>query len=201
MFIRCFRIWGKHVPHPPRTRHNAYPVPVVISKQAVCNKSSTLRLPCTSVSSHFLLFAGETSVVMGPESVTPFFSNHVPFKQDVRRHLCFLDLCLSTFAISLQLFPASLIVLSLCSSAGVHGVFVRLFLALGSCAGASTSALLGAAGAAAAVVVAAAAAAGGGAPPGGFAALAICSCARLTDFRFLELPGVGGCGKLAKDES
>lgn len=33
-----------------------------------------------------------------------------------------------TFAISPQLFPASLIVLRRCSSAGVQGVFVRLFL-------------------------------------------------------------------------
>lgn len=32
-----------------------------------------------------------------------------------------------TFAISLQLFPASLIALSLCSSSGVQGVFVRPF--------------------------------------------------------------------------
>jgi hypothetical protein len=36
-----------------------------------------------------------------------------------------------TFAISAQLFPASRIVLSLCSSAGVQGVFVRLFFAGG----------------------------------------------------------------------
>lgn len=32
-----------------------------------------------------------------------------------------------TLAISLQLFPESLICLRRCSSAGVHGVFVRLF--------------------------------------------------------------------------
>jgi hypothetical protein len=32
-----------------------------------------------------------------------------------------------TFAISAQLLPASLIFLSLCSSAAVHGVLVRLF--------------------------------------------------------------------------
>ncbi len=45
-----------------------------------------------------------------------------------------LSTCLSmhawtsrTFAISAQLLPASLIFLSLCSSAAVHGVFVRLF--------------------------------------------------------------------------
>jgi len=36
-----------------------------------------------------------------------------------------------TFAISAQLFPASLIFFNLCSSAGVHGVFVRLFFAGG----------------------------------------------------------------------
>lgn len=50
-----------------------------------------------------------------------------------------------TFAISLQLFPASLICFNLNSSAGVHGVFVRLFLSLGSCIGASTPAAWGAA--------------------------------------------------------
>jgi hypothetical protein len=38
---------------------------------------------------------------------------------------------LLTFAISAQLLPASLIVFNLCSSAGVHGVFVRLFFAGG----------------------------------------------------------------------
>ena len=36
-----------------------------------------------------------------------------------------------TFAMSAQLSPASLIVFSRCSSAGVHGVFVRDFLAGG----------------------------------------------------------------------
>jgi hypothetical protein len=35
------------------------------------------------------------------------------------------------FAISAQVEPASLMVLSLCSSAGVHGVFIRLFFAEG----------------------------------------------------------------------
>jgi hypothetical protein len=47
--------------------------------------------------------------------------------------------CSFTFAISLQLFPASLICFNLSSSAGVHGVFVRLFLSLGSCGEVSTS--------------------------------------------------------------
>jgi hypothetical protein len=37
-----------------------------------------------------------------------------------------------TFAISAQLFPASLMFFNLCSSAGVHGVFVRLFFGGGS---------------------------------------------------------------------
>jgi hypothetical protein len=37
-----------------------------------------------------------------------------------------------TFAISAQLLPASLIVFNLCSSAGVQGVFVRLFFAGGA---------------------------------------------------------------------
>ena len=42
-----------------------------------------------------------------------------------------------TFAISLHEFPASLICFSLSSSAGVQGVFVRLFLTLGSWAAVS----------------------------------------------------------------
>lgn len=45
---------------------------------------------------------------------------------------------LHTFAISAQLLPASLIVLSLCSSAAVHGVLVRLFFA-GGCIVAAVS--------------------------------------------------------------
>ena len=36
-------------------------------------------------------------------------------------------LCLVTFAISPQLFPASLMTFNRCSSAGVHGVLVLLF--------------------------------------------------------------------------
>ena len=63
-----------------------------------------------------------------------------------------VDLLL-TFAISAQLLPASRIVFSLCSSAAVQGVFVRLFLAggpigksvmLGSPAGRGTAELDGA---------------------------------------------------------
>lgn len=72
---------------------------------------------------------------MKPESATytpVFFLESSPFQaRSCGMFQWFLDLCVSTFAISLQLFPASLIVLSLCSSAGVHGVFVRLFF-LGS---------------------------------------------------------------------
>lgn len=104
------------------------------------------------------------------------------FRQDVHRGLCvswIVYVRVSTFAISLQLFPASRIVLSLCSSAGVHGVLVRLFFALGSWTGDSTS-------------VDWAAAAPPDEAPTGVAELAIWSCARLTDFRFLELPGVLG---------
>ena len=37
----------------------------------------------------------------------------------------------ATFAISPQLFPASLITLSRCSSAGLHGVLVLFFLGMG----------------------------------------------------------------------
>ena len=44
-----------------------------------------------------------------------------------------------TFAISAQLLPASLIFFNLCSSAGVQGVLVRLFLA----GGATGEAILG----------------------------------------------------------
>ena len=42
------------------------------------------------------------------------------------------------FAISLQLVPASRRFFSLCSSAGVHGVLVRPFLATGCCSGCSS---------------------------------------------------------------
>jgi hypothetical protein len=94
-------------------------------------------------------------------------------------------LCFSTFAISLQLFPSSLIFLSLCSSAGVHGVFVRLFFGLGSDAGASVLA------ASAAV----APAEDDDAVVAAFAAFAAWSWARLTDLRLREFPGVVGCGK------
>lgn len=90
----------------------------------------------------------------------------------------------TTFAISLQLFPASLICFSRCSSAGVQGVLVRLFLGRGSGAGASTSPP-DAAGAAPACALTGAAAA---------AAVAMWSCgwARLTLLRFRAFPGVGG---------
>jgi hypothetical protein len=49
-----------------------------------------------------------------------------------------------TFAISAQLLPASLIVLSRASSAAVHGVFVLDFFAGGCMAGESCSAVAGA---------------------------------------------------------
>jgi hypothetical protein len=87
-----------------------------------------------------------------------------------------------TFAISLQLFPVSLICFSLSSSAGVQGVFVRLFLVFGSWA-ASTSA-------------------GGGIAPLLACAsallpaeLAICSCdwPRVTDLRFRFVGDGSGC--------
>jgi hypothetical protein len=98
--------------------------------------------------------------------------------------------CFHTFAISLQLFPASLICLSLCSSAGVHGVLVLLFLGLGS------SSAGGGAGLASAPCEAEANVAAGCAA--GFAEASICwSCCRLTDFRFFDFPGVGGCGTAA----
>jgi hypothetical protein len=98
-----------------------------------------------------------------------------------------VGLCLSTFAISLQLFPASLIVLSRCSSAGVHGVLVLLFFTLGSCGGASVLAAAGAAGA-----LDAAAPAEGVVPD--------ISCA--IDLRFLELPGeVGWANAVAGEAS
>jgi len=47
---------------------------------------------------------------------------------------------LLTFAISLQLLPASRIAFNLCSSAAVHGVFVRPFLAGGGWMGCTLSA-------------------------------------------------------------
>lgn len=144
-------------------------------------------VPCTSAFSRSPPSAAEMSAVNETRQPTQSLQFFIPFGQDARRDWCFMDLCFSTFAISLQLFPASLICLSLCSSAGVHGVFVRLFFALGSWAGGSTSA-------AEAVAVA---------PPAGapalVAVLAMCSCCwRLTDLRFRALPGVGGCGAFAK---
>lgn len=51
-----------------------------------------------------------------------------------------------TLAISAQLLPASLICLSRNSSAGVQGVFVRLFLAGGGTTGVLASSLVGTAG-------------------------------------------------------
>lgn len=50
-----------------------------------------------------------------------------------------------TFAISAQLLPVSRICRSLCSSAAVHGVFVRLFLGAGGCIETSSSLGAGAA--------------------------------------------------------
>lgn len=75
-------------------------------------------LPYTSVSSHYpQFFEGKSASSRSvPILVRPTFNI-------TRVYL--------TFAISAQLFPASRIVLSLCSSAGVQGVFVRLFLAGG----------------------------------------------------------------------
>lgn len=58
--------------------------------------------------------------------------------------MCAAQCTVPTFAISLQLWPASRICFSLCSSAGVHGVFVRLFFAFGSGTGVSASADAGA---------------------------------------------------------
>jgi len=117
-------------------------------------------------------------------------SLHDPVGATCALELCRRDWCFSTFAISLQLLPASRICFSRCSSAGVHGVFVRLFLALGSCAATSSS-----------VPDAAAALAGWGADAAIGLAIWSCGCARLTDLRFRALPGVGvgvgGCGAVA----
>lgn len=56
---------------------------------------------------------------------------------DQKLATCKLRIRSRTFAISPQLFPASLIVFSLCSSAGLHGVLVRLFFGAGAAMGAS----------------------------------------------------------------
>src|SRR6186713_2106066 len=82
------------------------------------------------------------------------------------RSIILESVSLGTFAISLQLLPAFLIIFSLWSSAGVHGVLVRLFLALGSSAGMSLVALDSKAG----------------------------GCVRCAGLRFREWVGVGGCG-------
>ena len=100
---------------------------------------------------------------------------------------------LPTFAISLQLFCASLICFSLCSSAAVHGVLVRLFLALGSGTGTSSSAAEAPAVAAAVALSAE--------PAGVVEAFAIWSAKllRLRDLRFRELAGETGWGAGAAD--
>lgn len=88
---------------------------------------------------------------------------------------------MSTFAISLQLFPASLICFNVCSSFAVHGVFVRPFFTTGCCGGGSRSAP----GAVARPYPLDAAAADG--------AMGLASKSEpMEDFRFLEFPGVGG---------
>jgi hypothetical protein len=116
--------------------------------------------PCTSASSRY------PRSVVGKSGVWTMVSIHRYYKQDMGDGGV-------TFAISLQLFPVSRICLSLCSSAAVHGVFVRLFLTLGSVAKASTSTPD-----ACAVVV----------------AIWSCDWARLIDLRFREFgPGVSGC--------
>jgi len=88
---------------------------------------------------------------------------------------------MQTFAISLQLLPASLICFNLCSSAGVHGVFVRPFFAGGgpgiSCAGA--------------VVVAGEGSAPTGAAVDGAGAIGLGVTGWPDNRRFLELTAVG----------
>ena len=94
-----------------------------------------------------------------------------------------------TFAISLQLCPASRICFSLCSSAAVHGVFVRLFFAFGSGRGASASG----AGAGAGAVVSVA--------PAVVGVFAIWSggLLRLIDLRLRAPAGDGGWAAVAKE--
>ena len=72
-------------------------------------------LPYTNASSHSLPFCSETSC-RTLALCSYLRSNHT-------RH---------TFAISPQVFPASLMTFNLCSSAGLHGVLVRLFLRMGT---------------------------------------------------------------------
>lgn len=87
-----------------------------------------------------------------------------------------------TFAISLQLFPASLICFSRSSSAGVQGVLVLLFFTFGSCAPASASAAWG-----------------GGAlfactsAPAAELAMSSCELLSVTDLRFRFVGEVTGC--------
>lgn len=79
-----------------------------------------------------------------PQRINPLLTHFIPMFLDTA--LCAIRECLihdfshfhiqgsnpPTFAISLQLLPASRIVFSLCSSAGVHGVFVLLFFGGGA---------------------------------------------------------------------
>jgi hypothetical protein len=123
---------SKNSHRPLQTRRSAYPVAAVVSRGAVRNE----RPICAYLVPMFLyaplcplrkcLNHGYRISHFSPIEVTSRWSN-------VRIHVCILDMSVFTFAISLQLLPASLITLSLCSSAGVHGVFVLLFFALGSC--------------------------------------------------------------------
>ena len=99
-----------------------------------------------------------------------------------------------TFAISLQLLPASLICLSLSSSAGVQGVFVRLFFIFGSSVEASTWAgCTGCTGCTGAALLFASA------PPAASAMLLACWL-KMTDLRF-RLPEEGDCAGCALIET
>lgn len=95
------------VPHLRQTLHSACPICDI--SDSVANFPIKSTIPCTSVSSHCLLSCLERPFEIINHGCTYKKVKHI-------KH---------TFAISLQLFPASRISFKSFSSPGVHGVFVR----------------------------------------------------------------------------
>ena len=104
-----------YVPHPRRSRHSACPI------QNLVEEHYESRLRMNPLLTHFIPVLLYTALCAIRECLIHDFS-HFHVQDDNPR----------TFAISLQLLPASRIVFNLCSSAGVHGVFVLLFFGGGA---------------------------------------------------------------------
>ncbi len=114
-------IWAvQHVHHPLQNRHNACPA-----------MQSASRLVRYSLASHLI-------PVLFHTSFCSIWKRLEYISARCSAGLLSLDLGL-TLAISPQLFPASLMTFSRCSSAGLHGVFVLLFLGAGMGATCSAS--------------------------------------------------------------